>query len=109
MTSGRDLEGRILRVEVTKAGEPLELPITWQLAAIFQRRRADSDEPDMGLEGWLFRAPRKARSGHVSHLSQFYSGITEPGETRFWFHGLRDAFIVMTEREPMCRGPAPCV
>lgn len=46
-----DLEGRILRVEVTKAGESLELRITWQLAAIFQRRRADSDEPDMGLEG----------------------------------------------------------
>ena len=34
-----DLERRILRVEETKTGEPLELPITRQLAAIFERRR----------------------------------------------------------------------
>ena len=34
-----DLEGGVLRVEETKTGEPLELPVTRQLAAIFGRRR----------------------------------------------------------------------
>ena len=65
-----DLERRILRVEKTKTGEPLELPITRQLAAIFERRRADMDEPGVEPEGWLFPAHGKAKSGHVSHLSQ---------------------------------------
>ena len=96
-----DLERHILRVEETKTGEPLELPITRQLAAIFERRRADADEPDLEPEGWLFPAPRKAASGHVSHLSQFYPDISKAGGTRFWFHGLRNAFITVAERELM--------
>ena len=37
-----DLERRILRVEETKTGEPLELPITRQLAALLERRRLES-------------------------------------------------------------------
>ena len=37
-----NLAGRILRVEETKTGEPLELPVTRQLAAIFERRRVDA-------------------------------------------------------------------
>ena len=37
-----DLERRILRVEETKMGKPLELPVTRQLAAIFGRLRSDS-------------------------------------------------------------------
>ena len=36
-----DRDRRILRVEETKTGEPLELPITRQLAGIFERRLAD--------------------------------------------------------------------
>ena len=32
-----DLDRRILRVDETKTGEPLELPITRQLATIFER------------------------------------------------------------------------
>jgi len=96
-----DLERRILRVEETKTGEPLELPVTRQLAAIFERRRAACAEPGAEPEGWLFPSARKSESGHVSHLSQFYSGITEAGGTRFWFHGLRNAFITVAERELM--------
>ena len=96
-----DLERRVLRVEETKTGEPLELPITRQLAAIFERRRADAGAPGAEPEGWLFPAPRKAASGHVSHLSQLYPDITKAGGTRFWFHGLRNAFITVAERELM--------
>ena len=96
-----DLERRILRVEETKTGEPLELPITRQLAAIFKRRRAEAGKPGAQPEGWIFPSPRKSESGHVSHLSQFYPGITKAGGTRFWFHGLRNAFITVAERELM--------
>ena len=39
-----DMERRILRVEETKTGEPLELPITRQLAAILERRLADGED-----------------------------------------------------------------
>ena len=46
-----DLERRILRVEETKTGEPLELPIIRQLAAIFERRLADIESPAAQPEG----------------------------------------------------------
>jgi len=63
-----DLKRHILRVEETRTGEPLELPITRQLAAVFVRRHRDGGEA---------------------------------GGTRFWFHGLRNAFITVAERELM--------
>ena len=34
-------------------------------------------------------------------LVRFYGDITEAGGTRFWFHGLRNAFITVAEREFM--------
>ena len=51
-----DLERAILRVEETKTGEPLELPLTRQLAAVFERRRAEAGGEE--AEGWVFpRSP----------------------------------------------------
>ena len=94
-----DLEGRILRVEETKTGEPLELPITRQLAAIFDRRRADNGTP-AELHGWVFPS-RASASGHVEDTNRFYDGISDAGGTRFWFHGLRNCFITVAERELM--------
>ncbi len=55
-----DLAGRILRVEETKTGEPLELPLTRQLAAIFERRRVDAAGRDRG-PGAGCLCPRTAR------------------------------------------------
>ena len=95
-----DLERRILRVEETKTGEPLELPVTRQLAAIFERRRADVEDPAAQPEGWVFPSSRSG-AGHVADLARFYDGIGEAGGTRFWFHGLRNAFITVAERELM--------
>ena len=96
-----DLERRILRVEETKTGEPLESPITRPLAAIFERRRAAGSGPAALPEGWIFPSPRESRSGHVMDLALFYPGITKAAGTRFWFHGLRNAFITVAERELM--------
>ena len=37
----------------------------------------------------------------LADLARFYDGIGEAGGTRFWFHGLRNAFITVAERELM--------
>ncbi len=95
-----DMERRVLRVEETKTGEPLELPITRQLAAILERRLADGEKPAERQDGWVFPSPRSG-AGHVSDLARFYGEISEKGGTRFWFHGLRNAFITVAERELM--------
>ncbi len=95
-----DMERRVLRVEETKTGEPLELPITRQLAAIFERLLADGAEIAAKRDGWVFPSPR-IKASHVSAIAGFYAEITEKGGTRFWFHGLRNAFITVAERELM--------
>ncbi len=95
-----DLERRVLRVQETKTGEPLELPVTRQLAAIFGRLRSDCGGETVP-SGWLFPSPKKARAGHVADIARFYEGIGEAAGTRFWFHGLRNAFITVAERELM--------
>ena len=100
-----DLERGIFRVEETKTGEPLELPTTRQLAAVFERRRAAGGASAARLEGWVFPSPRKSGSGHITGLARFYPAITEAAGTRFWFHGLRNAFITVAERELMLPRP----
>ena len=93
-----DLERRILRADETKTGELLKLPITRQLAEIFERRRAACEASGQPLTGWMFRS-RKSGSGHVKGVDQYHAAITEAGGTKFWFHGLRNSFISVAERE----------
>ena len=95
-----DLERRILRVEETKTGVPLELPVTRQLAAIFERLRSDRGD-QAAPSGWVFPSPKKAQAGHVADIARFYEDIGKAAGTRFWFHGLRNAFITVAERELM--------
>ena len=95
-----DLERKVLRVEETKTGEVLELPITDQLAVIFKRLGERFEESGMLLSGWLFPSS-KSRSGHVEGVQQYYAEITEKGGAKFWFHGLRNSFITVAERELM--------
>ena len=42
-----------------------------------------------------------SKSGHVVELHSHYAGITRVGGAKFWFHGLRNAFITVAERELM--------
>ena len=93
-----DLERQILRVDETKTGEVLELPITKQLARILERRRAEVEECGEPLTGWVFPSA-KSRSGHIEDTARFYGAITDAGGTKFWFHGLRNSFITVAERE----------
>ena len=93
-----DLDAGFFRVEETKTGEPLELPVTRQLGEILERRRAG----DVGeeLRGWMFPSPASA-SGHVEELHAHYEAIGRAGGAKFWFHGMRNAFITVAERELM--------
>ena len=94
-----DLERRVLRVEETKTGEPLELPITRQLAALFERRRRAAGGSAARPPVWVF--PSTGASGHIRELQHLYDRIGRAGGTKFWFHGLRNAFITVAERELM--------
>ena len=92
-----DLERRIFRVEATKTGEPLELPITRQLAALFERRQ--EARAGKGTTRWVF--PSSGGTGHVVELQHLYHRISRAAGTKFWFHGLRNVFITVAERELM--------
>ena len=37
--------------------------------------------------------------GHIADLSHLYGRIGEAGGTRFWYHGLRNVFITVAERD----------
>ena len=93
-----DLKRRILRVDETKTGEVLELPITRQLAAIFERRCVDCADAENPPSGWVFPS-RTSKSGHLLDVQRFHAGIGRAAGTKFWFHGLRNSFISVAERE----------
>ena len=95
-----DLEAGLFRVEETKSGEPLELPITHQLRTILVRRQADCTTFPEHLGAWVFPSLTSA-SGHVEELQKHHEQITGAGGVKFWFHGLRNAFISVAERELM--------
>ena len=94
-----DRERRIFRVEETKTGEPLELPITRQLAALLDRRRLDASASKGGVPQWVF--PSSGSSGHAVELQHLYRRVSRAAGTKFWFHGLRNVFITVAERELM--------
>ena len=94
-----DPERRILRVEETKTGEPLELPITRQLAALLERRRPEASAGNGDAHRWVF--PSTGGSGHAVELQHLYRRISRAAGTKFWFHGLRNVFITVAERELM--------
>ena len=96
-----DMAGLVFRVEETKTGEPLELPVTRQLAAILKRRWVARETLPDNLRGWVFPSSRPGALGHVATLMPFYAPIGKAGGARFWFHALRNCFITVAERELM--------
>ena len=86
-------EGRFF-VDETKGGEPLELPVTRQLAVLLARRR------EAGSSGarWVF-----ASSGNpeqpLSRPDSYYRAIVRHGGEPFWCHALRNCFITVAAHE----------
>ncbi|MDD9981141.1 MAG: integrase arm-type DNA-binding domain-containing protein, partial [Gammaproteobacteria bacterium] len=95
-----DMDALTFRVEETKTGVPLELPITSQLAAILERRRTAAADLPEGVREWVFPSQTSA-TGHVQDPHHLYARISKAGGAKFWFHGLRNSFITVAERELM--------
>ena len=95
-----DMAALTFRVEATKTGVPLELPVTRQLSAILERRQSETEDLPADRGNWVFPSPSSA-SGHVEDPHHLYGRITEAGGAKFWFHGLRNCFITVAERELM--------
>ena len=95
-----DMATPAFRVEETKTGVPLELPVTRQLNAILERRRSASEDLPEDVRDWVFPSLTSA-SGHVEDPHHLYGRITKAGGAKFWFHGLRNCFITVAERELM--------
>ncbi|MCY3747128.1 MAG: integrase family protein [Acidobacteria bacterium] len=95
-----DLEHGTFRIEETKTGNPLELPITRQLSRILARRLAENGNGAGPSGPWVFPSTTSA-SGHAEELQHLYARIGRAAGTKFWFHGLRNCFITVAERELM--------
>ena len=93
-----DMAGLVFRVEETKTGEPLELPVTRQLATILERRWTTRETLSGQLRDWVFPSTASG-SGRIPHLSHLYPPISEAGGAKFWFHGMRNCFITVAEHD----------
>ena len=95
-----DIAALTFRVEETKTGEPLELPLTRQLAAVLERRRAAAGGMPERARPWAFASETSA-SGHIHNPQHLYAPIALAGGARFWFHAMRNCFITVAERDLM--------
>ena len=84
-----------LWIRETKNGRALELPITRQVRGLLDRRREAPDADDE----WVFPGP--AGRGPYANAGEWYARISERAGSKFWFHGCRNAFITVAERDLM--------
>ena len=95
-----DMAAMTVRIEDTKSGEPLEFPVTRQLAAILKRRFAEREQFAGEARHWVFPSETSA-SSHLESIQHLNARIGEAGGARFWFHALRNCFITVADRELM--------
>ena len=86
-------EGRFL-VDETKTGEPLELPVTRQLAALLARR----SEATQGAGRWVFASPASPDEP-LRRPDSYYRAIVRHGGKPFWYHALRNCFVTVAAHE----------
>ena len=89
-----DMGRAVLRVDDTKSGEPLEFPVTRQLAAILERAGSPSANASPQRRG-------AGCSGHLEGMQHLNARIGEAGGAKFWFHALRNCFISVADRDLM--------
>ena len=88
-------DGRLVRPHVLRYE-----PITSQLAAILERRRTAAQDLPEAVREWVFSSPTSP-TGHVQDPHHLYARIGKTGGAKFWFHGVRNSFITVAERELM--------
>ena len=86
-------EGRFL-VDETKTGEPLELPVTRQLAALLARR---SEATPSGAR-WVFASPASPDEP-LRRPDSYYRAIVRHAGKPFWHHALRNCFVTVAAHE----------
>ena len=87
-------------LEETKTGEPLELPVTRQLATIFERRLSERERFPEHTRSWVFPS-ETSRSGRLNSMQHLNARIGEAGGAKFWFHAFRNCFITVADRDLM--------
>ena len=95
-----DMAAMTVRINDTKSGEPLEFPVTRQLAAILERRFGEREQFAGEAQRWVFPSEASA-SGHLESIQHVNARIGEAGWAKFWFHALRNCFITVADRELM--------
>ena len=94
-----DFQELTVRVDQTKTGESLVLPLTRQLRKVLERRWAARTIPgEEATSSWVFASSR-ARSGRVGSVDALYRSIERHGGKPFWFHAMRNCFITVASRE----------
>ena len=101
-----DMAAMVLTIEETRSGEPLEFPITRQIAAILEGRLAARDRFPERSRAWVFPSEisRSKRIGSAQHRNARIGG---DGGAKFGFHALRNCFITVADRERCCRAARP--
>ena len=81
-------------VDETKGGEPLELPVTRQLAAFLARWWEARPQEAR----WVFASPDNSERPLRRPDSQ-YRAIARHGGKPFWYHALRNCFVTVAAHE----------
>lgn len=84
-----DFDEQCFTVVRTKNGSPLTLPMSHQLAEIFERRRA--------RKAGEFVFPGRGSSGHMVDARKFLPVLRERSGVHFTHHDLRRTFITVAE------------
>ena len=89
-----------LRVDDTKTGEPLVLPITRQLDGVLVRRReAHASAPGDTAGPMVFAPPERPDGASLQRqmrsVQERYAEISRHADTNVWFHALRNVFITV--------------
>ena len=95
-----DMAAMTIRIDDTKSGEPLEFPVTRQLAAILECRFDEREQFAREAREWVFPSDASA-SGHLESIQHLNARIGEASGAKFWFHALRNCFITVADRELM--------
>ena len=93
-----DTGAHTFRVRHTRGTVSSELPVTTQLAAVLDSRRAESGHPESAQHGWVFPSPTSA-SGHLKEIKHLYGRISVAGGAKFWLQGMRNCYLAVAERD----------
>lgn len=99
-----DRKAGVFRVRHARGVLSSELPVTTQLAAILDRRRAAGRRPPSGARAWAFPSPASA-CGRLREIEHVYVAVFETGDAKLWFQGLRSRYLAVVERDLLLTSP----